>query len=41
VKSLNNNYRLITPLGNGSPALAVHFYGKNMYSSKRWRNWHL
>jgi hypothetical protein len=32
VKSLNNNYRLITPLGNGSPALAVHFYGKNMYS---------
>jgi hypothetical protein len=34
IKSLNNNYRVIEPQGINSPALAVHFYGKNNYSSK-------
>jgi hypothetical protein len=34
IKSLNNNYRVVTPLGTGSPALAVQFYGKTGYSAK-------
>lgn len=34
IKALNNNYRVVTPLGAGSPALAVQFYGKAGYSGK-------
>ena len=34
IKALNNNYRLVTPLGENSPALSVQFYGKNGYSTK-------
>ena len=34
IKSLNTNYRVIEQQGINSPALAVHFYGKNNYSSK-------
>lgn len=34
IKVLNNNYRLVTPLGEGSPALSVQFYGKNGYSAQ-------
>lgn len=34
ITSLNNNYRVIEPLGINSPALSVHFYGKNNYSAK-------
>ncbi|HVF97757.1 MAG TPA: chitobiase/beta-hexosaminidase C-terminal domain-containing protein, partial [Flavisolibacter sp.] len=34
IKALNNNYRLVTPLGESSPALSVQFYGKNGYSTK-------
>ncbi|MEJ7738482.1 MAG: c-type cytochrome domain-containing protein [Chitinophagaceae bacterium] len=34
IKSLNNNYRVVEPLNAGSPALAVRFYGRTMYSSK-------
>lgn len=34
VLALNNNYRIVVPLGNNSPALAVNFYGKNAYNTK-------
>ncbi len=34
ISSLNNNYRSIEPLGMGSPALAVHFYGRSNFTSK-------
>lgn len=34
VKELNNNYRVIVPLGKGSPALSVNLYGRNIYTSK-------
>jgi uncharacterized membrane protein len=34
ISALNNNYRVIEPQGKGSPALSVHFYGKNAYSKK-------
>lgn len=34
IKELSNNYRIITPLSLGSPALAVQFYGKEVFSSK-------
>ncbi len=34
INALNNNYRVIEPQGIGSPALSVHFYGKNAYSRK-------
>ena len=34
VAALNNNYRVIKPLGRGAAALAVHFYGISSYSSK-------
>ncbi len=34
IKALNNNYRLVSPLGIGIPALTVQFYGKNGYSAK-------
>src|SRR5215210_1367459 len=34
INALNNNYRVIEPQGVGSPALSVHFYGKNAYSKK-------
>ena len=34
IKDLTNNYRIITPLNLGSPALAVQFYGKEVFSSK-------
>jgi hypothetical protein len=34
ILALNNNYRIVVPLGNNSPALAVNFYGKNAYNTK-------
>jgi hypothetical protein len=34
IKKLTNNYRIITPLSLGSPALAVQFYGKDFFTSK-------
>jgi uncharacterized membrane protein len=34
IASLNNNYRVIEPQGIHSPALSVHFYGKNMFTGK-------
>lgn len=34
ITSLNNNYRFVTSLGKGSPALSVQFYGKDGYSAK-------
>lgn len=34
IVALNNNYRVIVPLGKNSPALTVNLYGKNTYSSK-------
>lgn len=35
ISKLNNNYRVIKPLGKNSPALAVSFFGKAMYSAER------
>lgn len=35
IGKLNNNYRVINPLGKNSPALAVSFFGKAMYSTER------
>lgn len=32
--ALNNNYRVIVPLGKNSPALSVNLYGRNTFSSK-------
>ncbi len=32
IRSLNNHYRVITPQGAGSPALAVSFYGSYAYT---------
>ena len=34
ILSLNNNYRVIVPLGKNSPALVVNLYGRNVYSPK-------
>lgn len=34
VLALNNNYRMIAPLGKNTPALAANFYGRNVYSGK-------
>ncbi|AMR33191.1 hypothetical protein A0256_18085 [Mucilaginibacter sp. PAMC 26640] len=34
IKKLNNNYRVIYPLANESPALAVNIYNKSTYSGK-------
>jgi uncharacterized membrane protein len=34
INNLNNNNRVIEPQGIGSPALSVHFYGRNAYSKK-------
>ncbi|GAA4315142.1 chitobiase/beta-hexosaminidase C-terminal domain-containing protein [Compostibacter hankyongensis] len=34
VQQLSNNYRVITPLAEGSPALSVDFYNKNAYTPK-------
>lgn len=34
INALNNNYRVIEPQGIGSPALSVHFYGRDAYSQK-------
>lgn len=34
IAALNNNFRVLEQLGTGSPALAVHFYGREQYSSK-------
>ncbi len=34
IKELSNNYRVLEPLGMGSPALSVYFYGKAAYSKK-------
>lgn len=34
VLALNNNYRIVVPLGNNSPALSVNFFGKNAYNTK-------
>jgi uncharacterized membrane protein len=35
IKKLNNNYRVIKQLGKNSPALAVSFFGKSMYSIEK------
>ena len=35
VKSLSNNYRLITPLAIGSPALGVEFFGASQFKSEQ------
>jgi uncharacterized membrane protein len=32
IKKLNNNYRVISQLAEGSPALAVHIYNKSVYN---------
>jgi hypothetical protein len=34
IASLSNNFRVLEQAGAGSPALTVHFYGKEMYSAK-------
>lgn len=34
IVELNNNYRVIVPLGKNSPALAVNLYGRNVYAHK-------
>lgn len=34
IKKLNNNYRVIYPLANGSPALGVNIYNKATYNAK-------
>jgi len=34
VKKLNNNYRVIYPIAQGSPALGVNIYNKNSYQPK-------
>lgn len=34
IKELNNNYRVVVPLGMGAAALSVQFYGRDGYSSK-------
>ena len=34
IKKLNNNYRVIYELANGSPALAVNIYNKSTYNTK-------
>lgn len=33
ILSLNNNYRVVAPLGKNSPALAVNLYGRKMYKA--------
>lgn len=35
IRKLNNNYRVIKQLGKNSPALAVSFFGKSMYSAEK------
>lgn len=35
IEALNNNYRIIKPLGFHSPALSVSFFGKAMYSFEK------
>jgi uncharacterized membrane protein len=35
IAALNTNYRAITPLANGSPALAVDFYGAAFFEPKQ------
>jgi uncharacterized membrane protein len=35
IAELNNNYRIVKPLGFHSPALSVSFYGKAMYSFEK------
>ncbi|HEX5025050.1 MAG TPA: c-type cytochrome domain-containing protein [Agriterribacter sp.] len=34
VLALNNNYRMVAPLGKNSPALAVNLFGRNVFSPK-------
>lgn len=34
IAALNNNFRVLEQAGQGSPAISVHFYGKDMYSAK-------
>ncbi|MBN8859988.1 MAG: chitobiase/beta-hexosaminidase C-terminal domain-containing protein [Sphingobacteriales bacterium] len=34
IAALNNNYRIVVPLGKNSPALSVNFFGKSAYSTK-------
>lgn len=34
IKGLNNNYRVVYALANGSPALAVNIYNKTIYTPK-------
>jgi hypothetical protein len=34
IKALNNNYRVISPISMGSPALSVQFYGRSTYTPK-------
>lgn len=35
IKKLSDNYRVIKPLGKNSPALAVSFFGKAMFTAER------
>ena len=35
IKKLNDNYRVVQPLGKDIPALAVSFFGSSMFSSSR------
>ena len=35
IKSLSNNYRFITPIAIGSPALGVEFYGASQFKSEQ------
>ncbi len=34
IAALSNNYRVIEPLGRNSPALSVHYYGRNVFTGK-------
>src|SRR5690606_32699680 len=34
VLALNNNYRVVVPLGKNSPALSVNLYGRNIFTTK-------
>ncbi|MFT3747031.1 MAG: FN3 associated domain-containing protein [Agriterribacter sp.] len=34
ILAVNNNYRVVVPLGKNSPALVANLYGRNVYTSK-------
>ena len=34
ILALNNNYRVVVPLGKNSPALSVNLYGRSIFSTK-------